>query len=87
MSLQLKEEEPPGVVYVGHIPHGFFEEQMRKYFSQFGTVTRLKLSRSKKVCFSMTLVIGYCMQCKSSYPIVEYLLVKVNKKLLTFIIS
>ena len=47
--LQLKEEEPPGVVYVGHIPHGFFEEQMREYFSQFGTVTRLKLSRSKKV--------------------------------------
>lgn len=38
-----------GVVYLGHIPHGFYEEEMKKYFSQFGTVTRLKLSRSKKV--------------------------------------
>ncbi|XP_071943497.1 MKI67 FHA domain-interacting nucleolar phosphoprotein-like [Antedon mediterranea] len=38
----------PGVLYVGHIPHGFFEPQMRHFFSQFGTVTRLKLSRSTK---------------------------------------
>jgi len=49
---RLKEAEAgplhPGVVYVGHIPHGFYEEQMRKYFSQFGTVTRLKLARSRK---------------------------------------
>ncbi|KAM9663874.1 MKI67 FHA domain-interacting nucleolar phosphoprotein [Trichechus inunguis] len=38
----------PGVVYVGHIPRGLFEPQLKAYFSQFGTVTRLKLSRSKK---------------------------------------
>jgi hypothetical protein len=38
-----------GVVYLGRIPHGFFESQMRAYFSQFGKVTRLRLSRSKKV--------------------------------------
>lgn len=38
-----------GVVYLGHIPHGFYEEEMKNYFSQFGTVTRLKLYRSKKV--------------------------------------
>jgi len=37
-----------GVVYVGHIPHGFFEPQMNRYFSQFGTVEKLRLSRSKK---------------------------------------
>ncbi|EFJ50163.1 hypothetical protein VOLCADRAFT_80307 [Volvox carteri f. nagariensis] len=36
------------VVYVGHVPHGFFEKQMLGYFSQFGKVTRLRLSRSKK---------------------------------------
>lgn len=30
------------------IPHGFFEPQMKKYFSQFGTVRRLRLSRNKK---------------------------------------
>ena len=38
----------PGVVYLGRIPHGFYEEQMQAYFAQFGTVTRLRLSRNKK---------------------------------------
>ena len=38
-----------GVIYVGHIPHGFFEQEMRGFFSQFGTVTRLRLARSRKV--------------------------------------
>ncbi|XP_010122416.1 PREDICTED: MKI67 FHA domain-interacting nucleolar phosphoprotein, partial [Chlamydotis macqueenii] len=38
----------PGVVYVGHLPRGLCEPQMYEYFQQFGTVTRLRLSRSKK---------------------------------------
>ncbi|XP_053554055.1 MKI67 FHA domain-interacting nucleolar phosphoprotein [Bombina bombina] len=38
----------PGVVYVGHIPKGLYEPQLKEYFGQFGTVTRLRLSRSKK---------------------------------------
>ncbi|KAG6036520.1 hypothetical protein E4U41_005622 [Claviceps citrina] len=37
-----------GVVYIGRIPHGFYEHQMRQYFSQFGPVTRVRLSRNKK---------------------------------------
>lgn len=37
-----------GVIYLGHIPHGFYEEQMRGFFSQFGEITRLRLSRNKK---------------------------------------
>ncbi len=36
------------MLYIGRIPKGFFEEQMRSYFSQFGAVTRLRLSRNKK---------------------------------------
>jgi len=40
----------PGVVYVGRIPHGFYEKEMREYFSQFGKINKLKLSRNKKVC-------------------------------------
>ncbi|XP_074450005.1 MKI67 FHA domain-interacting nucleolar phosphoprotein [Larus michahellis] len=43
-----KEELTPGVVYVGHLPRGLCEPQMHEYFGQFGTVTRLRLSRSKK---------------------------------------
>merc|ERR1712071_208625 len=36
------------VIYVSHVPHGFYEKQMRKFFGQFGTVTNLRLARSKK---------------------------------------
>ncbi|XP_061923486.1 MKI67 FHA domain-interacting nucleolar phosphoprotein-like [Entelurus aequoreus] len=38
----------PGVIYVGHLPLGLFEPQLREYFEQFGNVLRLRLSRSKK---------------------------------------
>jgi nucleolar protein 15 len=30
------------------VPRGFFEPQMKKYFAQFGPVTKLRLSRNKK---------------------------------------
>lgn len=38
----------PTVVYVGHIPFGFFEKQMKKFFSQFGDIERLVLARNNK---------------------------------------
>ena len=41
------DEHTPGVVYVGRIPHGFYEHQMRQYFSQFGEIKRLRLARNK----------------------------------------
>ncbi|XP_066179158.1 MKI67 FHA domain-interacting nucleolar phosphoprotein [Sylvia atricapilla] len=44
----VKEELTPGVVFVGHLPRGLCEPQLREYFGQFGKVTRLRLSRSKK---------------------------------------
>ena len=37
-----------GTMYIGHIPHGFYDTQIRDYFTQFGTVTRVRLARSKK---------------------------------------
>lgn len=33
---------------VHNLPHGFYEEQLEKYFSQFGEVTRLRVGRSEK---------------------------------------
>merc|ERR1719478_1053610 len=45
-------EEPRGVIYVGHIPDGFAEPQMRKFLAQFGKVKRLRISRSKKTAKS-----------------------------------
>ncbi|XP_076023917.1 MKI67 FHA domain-interacting nucleolar phosphoprotein [Genypterus blacodes] len=38
----------PGVIYVGHLPVGLFEPQLKTYFEQFGKVLRHRLSRSKK---------------------------------------
>lgn len=43
------EDLTPGVIYLGHIPHGFYENQIRDFFSQFGTVNKVRLSRCKKV--------------------------------------
>lgn len=37
-----------GVLFLGRLPHGFYEDQLKAYFSQFGTVTRLRVSRNKK---------------------------------------
>lgn len=47
--MEIKASDPRGVVYLGSLPFGFFESQMRTFFSQFGVVTRLRLSRNKKV--------------------------------------
>ncbi|TMW42998.1 hypothetical protein DOY81_011920 [Sarcophaga bullata] len=41
-------KDPRGVVFIKHLPHGFFEEQLKKYFSQFGNVTRVRLARSTR---------------------------------------
>lgn len=43
-----KEKRERAIVYVGHIPFGLFEPQLKEYFSQFGKILRVKLSRSKK---------------------------------------
>ncbi|XP_050542258.1 uncharacterized protein LOC126906056 [Daktulosphaira vitifoliae] len=37
-----------GVVYLSHIPHGFYENEMKQYFSQFGEVTNINIPKSKK---------------------------------------
>ena len=44
------EDDKKAVVYIGHLPYGFEETGLRKFFEQFGKITRLKMSRSKKVC-------------------------------------
>ncbi|OTF76743.1 RNA-binding protein-like protein, partial [Euroglyphus maynei] len=41
-------QERRGVVMIKNFPHGFYEQQMYEYFSQFGEVTRLKIIRSHK---------------------------------------
>lgn len=40
--------EHRGVICISRLPHGFYEDQLRGYFSQFGEITRLRVSRNKK---------------------------------------
>ncbi|KAK0055876.1 MKI67 FHA domain-interacting nucleolar phosphoprotein [Biomphalaria pfeifferi] len=43
-----EEDRKPGVIYIGHMPHGFCEKELQAYFSQFGKVLNVKVSRSTK---------------------------------------
>ncbi|KAK7464721.1 nucleolar protein [Stygiomarasmius scandens] len=50
-KLEKAKREPAqdrGVIYLGRLPHGFYEDQLKAYFSQFGDVARLRVSRNKK---------------------------------------
>jgi nucleolar protein 15 len=40
-----------GVIYIGHLPWGLDEKGKKKYFSQFGQITRILVPKSKKVIF------------------------------------
>lgn len=41
-------------IVIKHIPFGFFERELLKYFSQFGTVRRVRVPRNKKVYLFFT---------------------------------
>lgn len=45
---QQKINDKRGIVFIKHLPHGFFEDQLKNYFEQFGKVTRLRLGRSRR---------------------------------------
>mmetsp|Transcript_24551 Transcript_24551/g.53415 ORF Transcript_24551/g.53415 Transcript_24551/m.53415 type:complete len:284 (+) Transcript_24551:78-929(+) len=49
---EAQEHVPRGLIYIGHVPDGFNEPQMKTFFKQFGTVTNLRLSRNKKTAAS-----------------------------------
>ena len=41
-------EVTDNVIYLGHLPHGFEEKEMKLFFKQFGDIKRVKLFRNKK---------------------------------------
>ncbi|CAN0905753.1 MKI67 FHA domain-interacting nucleolar phosphoprotein [Linum grandiflorum] len=52
---KIPEEKPlesitakPTVLYIGRIPHGFYETEMEAYFSQFGKIKRFRIARNRK---------------------------------------
>ncbi|CAH2105480.1 unnamed protein product [Euphydryas editha] len=46
-NIKKSEKRKRGLVYLSHIPHGFYEHQMTEYFKQFGVVTNARVIRSK----------------------------------------
>ena len=51
-KLQVKAGNGRGVIYVGHLPKGFNETELKNFFQQFGQVTKLRVSRSVKTARS-----------------------------------
>ncbi len=47
-QLKREETEDSRVIYLGHIPPAFEETQLLQFLSQFGKVTNVKLSRSRR---------------------------------------
>ncbi|XP_063360318.1 MKI67 FHA domain-interacting nucleolar phosphoprotein-like [Cydia amplana] len=43
-----KKRPDRGLVYLSHIPHGFYEHEMTQYFKQFGMVTKVRVIRSPR---------------------------------------
>ncbi|KFK24904.1 hypothetical protein AALP_AA8G040100 [Arabis alpina] len=41
-------ESKATVLYIGRIPHGFYETEIEGFFQQFGTVKRVRVARNKK---------------------------------------
>lgn len=48
LKLKSAKKEQSTVVYLGHVPNGFFEKQMYSFFSQFGKVEKVKHFRNPK---------------------------------------
>jgi nucleolar protein 15 len=44
-----QEELTTGVIYIGHLPWGFEDKGIKKYFEQFGKINRILVPKSKKV--------------------------------------
>ena len=66
-----------GIVYVGHVPHGFYEGQLRGYLTQFGDLRHVYLSRSRRtgrsrgyafVQFEDPLVARIAAEALNGYP-------------------
>ena len=51
-KIESNDDAKSRVIYMGHLPHGFYEMELRSFFLQFGTVTNVKVSRSKKTARS-----------------------------------
>ncbi|KAM7473754.1 hypothetical protein LguiB_020997 [Lonicera macranthoides] len=71
------------VLYIGRIPHGFYENEMEAFFKQFGTIKRLRIARNKKtgkskhfgfIEFESPAVAKVVADCMHNYLLFEHVL-------------
>jgi nucleolar protein 15 len=71
------------VLYIGRIPHGFYENEMEAFFKQFGTIKRIRISRNKKtgkskhfgfIEFESPAVAKVVADCMHNYLLFEHML-------------
>lgn len=48
MKIKPEHIKSRGIIYIGHLPKGFEEDELKKFFAQFGKITKTRVSRSKK---------------------------------------
>ncbi|KAK4403985.1 putative RNA-binding protein [Sesamum angolense] len=65
-------ENKATVLYIGRIPHGFYENEMEAFFKQFGTIKRLRIARNRKVDHMTGR--KSCEECMHNYLMYEHLL-------------
>ena len=80
-----KAKKPPpyskrrAVIYISHLPDGFYEKELRQYLAQFGVVTNLRLGRSRRTGGSK----GYAF-VEFKYPTVAQIVCKTMNNYLMF---
>jgi nucleolar protein 15 len=47
-KLKVTDSKKKGIIYIGHLPKGFNETELKSFFTQFGVVSKLRVSRSPK---------------------------------------
>ncbi|GLT88758.1 hypothetical protein SLE2022_067690 [Rubroshorea leprosula] len=83
LPVEKPQESKATVLYIGRIPHGFYENEMQAYFQQFGTIKRLRIARNKKtgkskhfgfIEFEDPQVAEVVADCMHNYLLFEHLL-------------
>lgn len=46
-KVEEKKETESGVVFISHLPHGFYDRELKAFFSQFGKLSRVSVPRSE----------------------------------------
>lgn len=71
------------VLYIGRLPHGFYEDEIEGFFKHFGTVKRVKVARNRKtgkskhygfIEFEYPKVAEVVAGCMNNYLVYEHLL-------------